>query len=137
MGTVRNLRGAVAPGGSHEQLSQQVRRMLFPQLIILAVSGVPFSFQGIYFDLTSHVEKSNFRLNVEYVIVQVILILYHSNYLCTFYIYWYMSSEVRKGAKQLFIEFFCSNNVEPLDGTTNNRVSLQTLKTTQQQFTQH
>jgi hypothetical protein len=133
MGTVRNLRGATAQG-SHEQLSQQVRRMLFPQLIILAISGVPFSFQGIYFDLTSHVQKDTLRLNVEYVAQQVILLLYHSNYLCTFYIYWYMSSEVRKGAKQLCLGVFQRNAVKPFEGTSQKPLQFQTIKTSQQAF---
>lgn len=130
VGTVRNLRGTL-PQGNHEQLSQQVRRMLFPQLIILAVSGVPFSFQGIYFDLTSHIQKDDYRLNIEYVVQQVILLLYHSNYLCTFYIYWYMSSEVRKSTRQLLCGCLSRNGIRPLDESTNKHVSLRTLKTTQ------
>lgn len=130
-GTVRNLRGANIrrPRG---RLAKQVRRMLVPQLVVLVISGVPFGFEGIYLDLTSNVPKDTFRLGIEKIFAQLILLLYHTNYVCTFYIYWFMSSEVRKAAKGILCKYFRGNRNAVADVTTTRTITLQTMNTGKQ-----
>ena len=109
-GTIRNLR-SVERHTRQNCMTRQVRRMLIPQMVVLGISGIPFGFESIYFELTNKVEKDEFRLALEYFFSQVILLLYHCNYVCPFYIYWYMSSEVRKGFKYLFFPSVRKNHV--------------------------
>ena len=102
LGTVQNLRLSNIRK-SNEKLTKQVRAMLMPQLIILAISGIPFGFQGVYLEITSGNTKDAFQIALENFFGQVILIFYHFNYVFTFYIYLYKSSEFRKALKnQLF-----------------------------------
>jgi len=70
-----------------------------PQLIILAISGIPFGFQGVNLQITSSIVKDSFRIAVENFIGPIVLIFYHFNYVFTFYIYVYKSSEFRKARK--------------------------------------
>jgi hypothetical protein len=105
LGTIHNLRSNAA-SICHTHLENQVRAMLMPQLIILGISGIPFGFQGVYLDITSDIVKDSFRLAVENFIGQIILILYHFNYVFTFYIYVYKSGEFRKALRKRFLKFF-------------------------------
>ncbi|CAF1415099.1 unnamed protein product [Adineta ricciae] len=125
-GTAKNLRSF---HGERQQdhLMKQVRRMLIPQLIVLGISGVPFGFQGIYLDLTSRIPKDGFRLALEDFFGQVILLLFHCNYVCTFYIYLCMSSEVRRVFKNLLLKCFRKNHI----------MSLQTATSEHQQHPSH
>lgn len=110
LGTVRNLRSN-AVHTTHEHLSNQVRSMLMPQIIILAISGIPFGFQGVYLDITSSIQKDSFRIALENFIGQVILISYHFNYVFTFYIYVYKSSQFRQALKRQFFKCFGMSRV--------------------------
>ncbi|CAF3478857.1 unnamed protein product [Rotaria socialis] len=123
LGTVKNLRNAAAHK-RQGRLTKQVRRMLIPQLIVLVVAGAPFGFEGIYLNLTSNIEKSIFRLGLENVFSQLILLLFHCNYVCTFYIYWYMSSEVRKSTQQLFCKRLTLNSIGTIDTINANTMAL-------------
>jgi hypothetical protein len=129
LGTVRNLR-SIKSLNQQGHLAIQVRRMLIPQLIVLGVSGIPFGFEGIYLDLTSEIEKDDFRLALENFFGQVILLLFHCNYVCTFYIYLYTSSEVRRAFKNLIFKCIRKNRVIPIDATDHTQTHHQTLNTT-------
>ncbi|CAF2142167.1 unnamed protein product [Rotaria magnacalcarata] len=133
LGTMKNLRRGIVHR-RQGRLTQQVRRMLIPQLIVLAVSGVPFGFEGIYLNLTSHIEKSNFRLGLENIFSQIILLLFHCNYVCTFYIYWYMSSEVRKGIQQLLCKRLAFNSIGTTNTTVINTMTLRTRNSENHSF---
>ncbi|UJR07943.1 hypothetical protein I4U23_012222 [Adineta vaga] len=78
--------------------------MLIPQLLILAVSGIPFGLQNIYFNITNDIPKDDLRNAIEHLFVQIIRLFYHCNFVCPFYIYLYMSSEVRKVLKNYMIK---------------------------------
>jgi hypothetical protein len=39
--------------------------MLMPQLVILAISGIPFGFHGVYLEITSGIAKDSFRIAAE------------------------------------------------------------------------
>ncbi|KAF9758306.1 hypothetical protein NGRA_3143, partial [Nosema granulosis] len=119
LGTMRNLRLSTIKRSS-KRLTTQVRAMLIPQLITLAISGIPFGFQGIYLDMTSNIEKSAVRVALENFIGQIILIFYHFNYVFTFYIYVYKSSEVRKGLKQQIFKYTRMGNVTQDDRVATN-----------------
>ncbi|CAF1193039.1 unnamed protein product [Adineta steineri] len=110
MGIVRNLRGNHTQD-SDKKITNQVRAMLIPQLFILAISGIPFGFQGIYLDLTNGYVKDAFRVALENFFGQVILIFYHFNYVFTFYIYVYKSKEIRKILKSQFFKYTRLNQV--------------------------
>ncbi|CAF4024055.1 unnamed protein product, partial [Rotaria sp. Silwood1] len=60
IGIVRNLRQSRFIGIVHinNRLVRQVRRMLIPQLIILILSGIPYSIQTIYSVATVLQKKS-------------------------------------------------------------------------------
>lgn len=127
LGTVRNLRSKIVQN-SRSRLTRQVRAMLMPQLLILAVSGIPFGFQGVYLDITSTMIKDGFQIAVENFIGQIILIFYHFNYVFIFYIYLYKSSEVRKALKEQFFKCMRKRIRNPSDATNDNPISLQTFK---------
>jgi hypothetical protein len=74
-------------------------------LYITTVYGIPFGFQGIYLELSSKIKKDAFRLALEDFFGQVILLLFHCNYVCTFYIYVYMASEVHRVFKDLIFKY--------------------------------
>jgi hypothetical protein len=103
-GTIQNLR-STALANRRDHLTRQIRRMLIPQLIVLGISGIPFGLQNIYFDLTSNVYKNDLRKAIEHLFIQIIRLFYHCNFVCTFYIYLYMSSEVRKVLKRSTVSF--------------------------------
>ncbi|CAF1074561.1 unnamed protein product [Adineta steineri] len=115
-GIVRNLRGNHTQG-SDKKITNQVRAMLTPQLFILAISGIPFGFQGIYLDLTNGYVKDAFRIALENFFGQVILIFYHFNYVFTFYIYVYKSKEIRKILKSQFFKYTRLNQVGTFNST--------------------
>jgi hypothetical protein len=62
IGIVRNLR-------RRDRLARQVRRMLLPQLIVLIISGIPFTIQAIYSVATISTEKDSVRIAVESLIL--------------------------------------------------------------------
>jgi hypothetical protein len=99
-GTIRNLRSTTL-ANRHDRLARQIRRMLIPQLFVLGISGIPFGLQNIYIDLTSNIHKDDLRKAIEHLFVQIIRLFYHCNFVCTFYIYLYISSEVRKVLRRL------------------------------------
>jgi len=129
-GTVRNLR-SIQRIQRQDHLTKQVRRMLIPQLIVLGISGFPFGFEGIYLEVTSGIQKDDFRLALEDFFSQLILLLFHCNYVCTFYIYLCMSSEVRKAFKNLILKSIRRNNVVSIDVAMNPETH-ETLNTKQQ-----
>ena len=129
LGIVKNLRINTIHT-SHERLAQQVRAMLMPQLIVLAISGIPFGFQGVYLEITNHLVKDAFRIAVENFIGQVILIFYHFNYVFTFYIYVYKSSEIRKTLKQQVYKYMRMSQVQPLERVTDKSISLRKMNIT-------
>ena len=126
-GTIRNLCSTTLQN-HRDRLTKQIRHMLIPQLIVLGICGIPFGLQNIYTDLTSHTEKDPYRKAVELLILQIVRLFYHCNYVCTFYIYLYTSSEVRNVTKRLFNQGFRNNRVKPFDFKFNNSMALQTLQ---------
>lgn len=113
LGAMKNLRSN-AVHAAHDHLTNQVRAMLMPQIVILAISGIPFGFQGVYIDLTSGYVKDAFRVALGNFIGQVILIFYHFNYVFTFYIYVFKSSQFRKALKEQFINLsHCIKFIHP------------------------
>ncbi|CAF0993487.1 unnamed protein product [Adineta steineri] len=112
LGTIRNLR-------SVRSFSQQ------------GVSRVPFGFQGIYLEFTKEIHKDSFRLALEYFFDQMILLLFHCNYVCTFYIYLYMSSEVRRIFKDLIFKYIRHNNIVTIRATAHNEVHCRILNMAQ------
>ncbi|CAF4240944.1 unnamed protein product, partial [Adineta steineri] len=133
LGTVKNLRLNNIQR-SHEKLAKQVRAMLIPQLIILAISGIPFGFQNIYLDITSHIAKDAKRIAIENFLGQVVLIFYHFNYVFTFYIYVYKSSEFRKVLKKQVPRCIRACRLYPTDVIINN--SIKPLEINETNFTQ-
>ena len=138
LGTVKNLRSDIVHQ-SRQRLAKQVRAMLVPQLVILAISGIPFGFQNIYLELTDSMEKEAYRIELENFVSQLILIFYHFNYVFTFYIYVYKSSEIRKALKNQLYQYIGRN---PPDDHSKNSINLrkfntgnrgQTMKTLQTQ----
>jgi hypothetical protein len=100
--TLENLR-TMTLVNHRNRLTRQIRRMLIPQLIVLGISGIPFGLQNIYLDFTLQIPKDNLRLSIEHLFIQIIRLFYHCNFVCTFYIYLYTSSEVRNVLKRLTI----------------------------------
>lgn len=127
--TIRNLRSMTLVD-RRDQLTRQILRMLIPQLIVLGISGIPFGLQNMYTDLSSQVQKDPLRKAIELLMFQIVRLFYHCNFVCTFYIYLYTSSEVRRGLRRLIGKYCRRNRVEPIDDLTlNQSFSLQTLNT--------
>ena len=110
-----------------DRLLKQIRRMLIPQLMILGISGFPFSFEVIYFEVTATEVKSELRQAVEHVFVQIFRLFYHCNFVCAFYIYVYMSTDVRKVLKQIFYKCLRKNIIVPFESSVGNSMTLQTM----------
>ncbi|CAF1285863.1 unnamed protein product [Rotaria sordida] len=128
-GTIRNLR-CTNLGQHRDHLTKQIRRMLVPQLIVLAISGIPFGLQNIYTDLTSSIQKDSLRKAIELFFLQIVRLFYHCNFVCTFYIYCYTSNEVRHVLKRYVRRRLRRGQVEPTDVSINNSFTLQTMKST-------
>ena len=125
-GTIRNLRGTML-ANRRNRLMKQIRRMLIPQLFILGVSGFPFSIQAVYFEATLDVDKDELRQAIEHLCVQLVRLFYHSNFVFTFYIYAYMSSDVRKVLRRIFRCKRRKNEIQPFEASVANSMTLQTL----------
>jgi len=67
-------------------------------------------------------KKDAFRLALEDFFGQVILLLFHCNYVCTFYIYLYMSSEVRRVFKDLIFQYIRKTRAISADATAHTQV---------------
>ncbi|CAF1407252.1 unnamed protein product [Rotaria sordida] len=76
LGTIRNLRSTTLQN-RHDRLEKQIRRMLIPQLIILAIFGIPFGIDCIYQDITSKVQKDVLRKAIERLFSQITRLVYH------------------------------------------------------------
>ena len=103
---IRNLRSIIAVNTS-TYLTRQLRRMLIPQLIVIAVSAVPFSAQAAYATSTSTMPKDVLQRAIENLIFHIVRLLFYCNYIFSFYIYLIMSSEVRKSLRRLVINLIC------------------------------
>ena len=121
-GTIQNLR-LIRFSNRRVRLTGQIRRMLIPQLIVLGISGIPFGLQNIYIDMTRNVHKDDRQLAIEHLFVQIIRLFYHCNFVCTFYIYLYMSSEVRNVLRRLTVD--SSNKVT--DTSVTDSIALQNM----------
>lgn len=130
LGTIKNLRHNNLPK-SRDRLAVQVRAMMMPQLLILAISGIPFGFQGVYLDITSGRHKGTYEIAMENFIGQIILIFYHFNYAFMFYIYVYKSTEVRKALKNQFFRCIGKRRLVTDDSMANPSVSLRRLNASQ------
>lgn len=104
-GTIQNLRLRKSVHRD-DHFIKSIRRMLIPQLMILCLSGFPFSIEVIYFELTNQIEKDSLRQAIEHLFIQIDRLFYHCNFVCNFYIYAYMSSEVRKALRQVIHRCF-------------------------------
>ncbi|CAF1071130.1 unnamed protein product [Adineta ricciae] len=89
-------------GVRNTRLVRQVRRMLIPQLIVLIISGIPFSIQTIYSVGTMAMSKDSVRQAAEGVILNLVRLLFYLNYVCSFYVYIVKSSEIRHECGKMF-----------------------------------
>ncbi|CAF1129258.1 unnamed protein product [Adineta ricciae] len=67
--TVENLRSTFITN-QYSKSTKRIRHMLTPQLIVLAISGIPFGLQSVYFSLTSDIPKDDQRQAIEHLFVQ-------------------------------------------------------------------
>jgi len=132
-GILANLR-LTAVVNRHTRLERQIRRMIIPQVVFLAISGFPFGLESFYLEYTANVPKSDVRAAAEGVVLQMFRLFYHVNFVCTFYIYFYMSNEVRQPIKQIVDRLISVNRVTPAQTTisarsaaaVNNHIALST-----------
>jgi hypothetical protein len=127
LGTIRNLRSSVFTN-RHDRLVKQVRRMLIPQLIVLAVCGIPFGIESMYEDITNGVQKDVLRKAIEHLLAQIIRLFYHITFVSTFYIYMYMSNDVKKTLKRFMNKIFRKNRIVPVKVSSGQPIGLQALK---------
>lgn len=128
-GTIRNLRSS-AMGHKRDRFTKQIRRMLIPQLIILGISSIPFGLQNMYTDLASQAPKSPLRRAIELLALQFVRLFYHLNFVATFYIYLYTSSEVRKATKRLLGRCCRITQVHPDEMIMKDAMSFRTYEST-------
>lgn len=103
---IRNFRSIVVSTASN-YIARQIRRMLLPQLLVIAISGIPFSVQAAYATGTASVSKDSLQRASENLIFHIVRLLFYCNYIFSFYIYFLMSSEVRKSLRRLLILIIC------------------------------
>ncbi|UJR29708.1 hypothetical protein I4U23_017257 [Adineta vaga] len=128
-GIVRNLRGFVL-NNQQDRFERQIRRMLIAQLLVLVVSGFPFALESAYLEATATLQKSNLQIAIETLTLEVLRFFFHVNFVGTFYIYLYISSEVRKTLRQFFMKIRGFNAIGPIRVTADNQNILPTLNTT-------
>jgi hypothetical protein len=131
LGTIRNLR-STSFGNRHDRLAKQVRRMLIPQLVILATCGIPFGIDCIYDDITSTVQKDDLRKAIEHLFDEISRLFYHITFVSTFYIYLYMSNDMRKILMRFMSKNFQKNRIVPANISLGKPIILQTFKSTNQ-----
>jgi hypothetical protein len=131
LGTMRNLRSTTF-ANRHDRLARQIRRMLIPQLIILAICGIPFGIENIYEDITYGIQKSVLRKSIEHLFAQILRLFYHITFVSTFYIYLYMSKEVRKDFMRLINKDFQKNRIAPANISSGKAITFHTYKSTNQ-----
>ena len=132
LGTMRNLRSMIFTKRQN-RLTKQVRRMLIPQLIVLAMCGIPFGIESVYKDATSKVLKDSLRKAIEQLFGQIIRLIYHITFVSTFYIYLYMSNDMRRMFIQFWKKKFQKNRITPGNISSSRPITLQTLKLTDYQ----
>ena len=113
---LKNLRSTII-ANRHTHLERQIRRMMTPQVVFLAVSGFPFGLESFYLEYTADVPKSEIRSAIETLILQILRLFYHVNFVCTFYIYFYISNEVRRPIKEIVDRLIPINRVTPAHTT--------------------
>lgn len=113
-GTIDHLR-STALIQQTDHFTKQIRRMLIPQLVVLIVSSIPFGLQNMYIDLTEHMQKDRQRKSLELLLVQIVRIFYHCNFVCSFYIYYSTSKEVRRTVRQVLKKYFCHEQISPIE----------------------
>jgi hypothetical protein len=104
IGIVKNLRytTAVLVSNSNKRMARHVQQMLVPQLIILILSGIPFTLQTLYSTSTIFISKDANRIAIENLISHITRLLFYLNYVSSFYIYALMSREFRTIVQSLF-----------------------------------
>jgi hypothetical protein len=129
LGTIRNLRSTIFTN-RHDRLAKQVRRMLIPQLIVLAICGIPFGIESMYDDITSDIQKDVLRKAIEHLFDQITRLFYHITFVSTFYIYIYMSNDVKKILMRFLNKKFRKNRIVPANISSGKLITLKTLKST-------
>ncbi|UJR11999.1 hypothetical protein I4U23_016177 [Adineta vaga] len=128
-GIVGNLRGLML-NNQQDRFEKQIRRMLIAQVIVLAISGFPFALESAYLEATATLQKSNLIRALQALILASLRFFFHVNFVGTFYIYVYISSEVRKTLRHLFIGMLGYNRIMPVSTTAANHVVLPTVHST-------
>ncbi|CAF1603613.1 unnamed protein product [Adineta ricciae] len=121
-GILRNLRRLKLHNAQQDRFERQIRRMLIAQILVLAVSGFPFALESVYLEATASIVKTNLRSAVESISLEVLRFFFHVNFVGTFYIYLYISSEVRKTLLQFFMRIVGYNIVVPVTTTGANHI---------------
>ncbi|CAF1235224.1 unnamed protein product [Adineta steineri] len=129
LGTIRNLRSS-AFSNRHDRLAKQIRRMLIPQLIILAIFGIPFGIDSVYQDITRNVQKDILRQAIEHLFAEITRVIYHVIFVSTFYIYLYMSNDVRKIMSRLVHRYIKKNDVVPFNISSGKAISMRIIRST-------
>ena len=80
---------------TNKRLIRQVQRMLFVQSLILILSGVPFTVLTVYSTATATVAKDSLRMSIENLLTHISRLFFYLNYISSFYIYVFMSSDFR------------------------------------------
>ena len=126
-GTLHNLHAGIARDHPN-RLRRQIGRMLIPQLIVLSISGIPFGLISVYYEITRHVSKDEFRLALETMSDQIIRHIYQLNFVGTFYFYFFTSNKVKQALKKLLLTRFRQNTDVPMHTTRNNEIIRLTLR---------
>jgi hypothetical protein len=83
------------------RLEKQITLITIFQALTVIVSSVPMCVQFIYSTVTISCSKDPFRLAQENLFLQITCISYYMVYVCPFYIYFCVSSEVRRSVREV------------------------------------
>ena len=86
----------------------------------------------MYEDITSKIEKDILRKSIEYLFAQIIRLFYHITFVSTFFIYLYMSNDMRKILMRFISKKFRKNRIMTINTSSNKPVALHILKSINQ-----
>jgi hypothetical protein len=112
------------------RLEQQLTRMLLLQLIALAITSIPYTALTFYLAATRRWTKSSLRLAQENVYATLIRNFFQVNYVYSFYIFLFASSEIQNILKKVILRFIHCNQVTPNTGISANRQNLPSVQRT-------
>lgn len=127
---VRQLgHGTAAGQGRFRRIERQITSLIIAQTLVCVITSVPYGAQYLYTGITLNYTKDSYRLVLEALIQHVVRLNLYASSAAPFYIYIWLSSEIRRMALNLLLCRSIRNNQVESSHTTHPTNQLPTVKT--------